>query len=409
MRSMFRSGSMGFIFLGIVWTSSPGEELLKRIPQPDKPLASAAVVTSGRPLLHTPQFMVTASDSSQPEMTVPKQLSEVLNSLREFLDSRGAQTVVKLNICVTTDAAAESVVSVLSDSVHRYLPHNASRGEQPAISLVVTGLPQPHALVAVDAVAVLPEKDVSNNDSTPASGVLPAGSRIYISGQAEQNTSLSVATRETLHSLRRTLEFLGRSGADIVQLKAFIQPMSDFQIVRNEVSEFFGADSVPPLILVEWQSGASTPVEIELIAGGGDPVADADSLEFLNPPGMTASPIYCRVCRVNSPALIYVSGLYSRHNSATHPDRSENGEIEVRDVFDQLNDILRQTGSDMRHLVKATYYVSTDSASLALNKLRPGYYDATRPPAASKAVVHSVGKVTHGLTMDMIAVPANRK
>jgi enamine deaminase RidA (YjgF/YER057c/UK114 family) len=100
-----------------------------------------------------------------------------------------------------------------------------------------------------------------------------------------------------------------------------------------------------------------------------------------------------------------VSGLFSKHDRGANPDSTVNGEIEVKDQFAQLDRILKLTGSDFKHLAKATYYVSTDSASVSLNKLRPGYYDPQRPPAASKAIVSSVGFKDLGLTIDMIAVP----
>jgi hypothetical protein len=66
------------------------------------------------------------------------------------------------------------------------------------------------------------------------------------------------------------------------------------------------------------------------------------------------------------------------------------------------------SGSDLKHLVKATYYVSGDAVSLGLNQLRPRYYDPLRPPAASKAIVPGVGYSSRTLTMDMIAVPVPR-
>ena len=61
-------------------------------------------------------------------------------------------------------------------------------------------------------------------------------------------------------------------------------------------------------------------------------------------------------------------------------------------------------GGDFRHLVKATYYVSDDPASRALNELRPRHYDPARPPAASKAMVAGVGAPGRAITLDMIAV-----
>ena len=71
--------------------------------------------------------------------------------------------------------------------------------------------------------------------------------------------------------------------------------------------------------------------------------------------------------------------------------------------------MLRKTGSDMRHLVKATYYVTDEDASAALNKIRPEFYDPQRAPAASKASVVGTGVPGTSVTLDMIAVPAPRK
>lgn len=67
--------------------------------------------------------------------------------------------------------------------------------------------------------------------------------------------------------------------------------------------------------------------------------------------------------------------------------------------------MLTKANSDFEHLAKATYYVSSDAASASLNKLRPRLLNPQRPPAASKAVVESVGLPSLGLTMDIITVP----
>jgi enamine deaminase RidA (YjgF/YER057c/UK114 family) len=112
---------------------------------------------------------------------------------------------------------------------------------------------------------------------------------------------------------------------------------------------------------------------------------------------MTASPIFSRVARVDAQQTIYVSGL--------HAEVAGDGAQQVEAVFTQLRHILAEAGSDFRHLAKATYYVSDDDASRALNELRPRYYDPKRPPAASKAMVEGVGVPGRSITLDMIAVP----
>jgi enamine deaminase RidA (YjgF/YER057c/UK114 family) len=93
---------------------------------------------------------------------------------------------------------------------------------------------------------------------------------------------------------------------------------------------------------------------------------------------------------------VYVSGLYGPPGVG--------GAEQVGAIFASLGKILDEAGADFRHLAKATYYVSDDEASRALNDLRPRYYDPTRPPAASKATVPGVGAAGRTVTLDMIAV-----
>jgi enamine deaminase RidA (YjgF/YER057c/UK114 family) len=314
----------------------------------------------------------------------------------------GLDRVVKLNVYLARDELIEETTKVLAA---RY------RGPlKPAVSWVTTHLPEEHALVAADAVATTsapPGNAVKRVASAGASAAMicPGGARIYVAGQAERADSLAEATRKTLESLRATLKFLDRSDADIVQLKAFLTPMSDAALVRREIAEFFGG-AAPPLVFVEWKSSAAVPIEIELIAWGGKENG-REAVEYLTPPGMTASPIYSRVARINGAQTIYISGLYAAAGNGD-PNAPAEGEREVREVFGSLEQIVKQSGSDFRHLVKATYYVATDAASAKLNELRPRYYDPQRPPAASKAAVAGTGRQGRGLTIDMIAVPARQ-
>ena len=382
----------------LMGTSVMAKDSIQRIDEGKQAGMSTAVVVQGERLVHTGQiFPAVLADKSR--MSVANQLASVMDQALKSLAEVTAGSVVKLNLYVTSESVAAEVLKAL--------PKHFSEN-QPAVSLVVTRLPSETADVAADFVAVVTDKKRPVEARSAQIAELPQGSRIYVSGQAEQDTSLAVATRKTLESLRKSLVFLGRSDADIVQLKAFIQPMQDFKIVQAEVDAFYAGQPAVPLILVEWKSGATVPIEIELIAGGGPPTADAPAMEYLTPPGMTTPTIYCRVCRINHPGTIYVSGLYSDHDRAKSPDPAANGDIEVQSVFAQLKNVLGKANSDFEHLAKATYYVSSDAASVSLNKLRPGYYNPQRPPAASKAVVESVGVAGLGLTMDMIAVPALR-
>ncbi|MBI2948999.1 MAG: RidA family protein [Verrucomicrobia bacterium] len=359
---------------------------------------SRAVIVPPSALAHTAQFLPLNEagevvGKGQPEAQAGRvldHLSAALGEARTSLDS-----AVKLNV-YARDAETVAVVK-------RVLGERVRGPVKPAVTFVTGRLTHADALVAMDAVAVTPlaraqvtylrrEKLFGADASHVA--VLPAGGHVYIAGQAEPG-ALAEATRKTMESLRSTLKFLGLDHAQVVSVKSFIQPISSVPEARAEIVKHFGGQRVPPLVFVEWTM--TSPIEIEMVVAAGEASkASAEVVEYLTPPGMTASPIYSRVARVNRGDLIYTGGLYGPSGAS--------GEAQVRDLFAQLKELMEKSGSDMRHMAKATYYVSDNDASTMLNKIRPGFYDPKRPPAASKALVPGVGLEGRSITLDMIAV-----
>lgn len=310
-----------------------------------------AVVVPAQPLRHTAQVFGVTPEAA--------------------LDALGETHPVKLNAYLR-NAADEPLLRAAV--VKRFQP-------PPALTCVVSELPEPGSSIGLDAVAPAASEGL---------GVLSAGGVAYISGQAEKGADLRGAARKTMESLGATLRFLGVDWAQAVQLKAFVQPISEAAAVREELAKFFPVERVPPIVLVEW-IGGGTPLEIEVIAS----VPDASGpIEFLTPPGMKTSPVFCRVTRFAGPR-IYLSGLSGSGDASN----------QVSEVFTELKKTLDAIGTDWRHLAKATYYVAADDVSKALNELRPKYYDPLRPPAASKAMVPRTGGGSSTFTMDMIAVP----
>jgi enamine deaminase RidA (YjgF/YER057c/UK114 family) len=352
--------------------------------RPDDATGSAAAVVVGAvPLVHTEQMLPGPGFDDD----IPAQFVTVFLRLNATLRVAGSSLdrAVKINFYVADLASVTAVQAALAGKFKG--PH------KPAVSFVQTPLPG-GAAVAADAVAV--GKRV---DRAPDFAVLPAGSRVYVAGQAEKGKTLAEATRATLDSLRRSLAGMKLGDEHVVQAKAFLNPMAKVGEVRKAFADFYGAGKVPPLVFVEW--GSANSIEIELIAASPLPRdKTADVLEFLTPAGMTTPTVYSRVCRVHAPETVYVSGLYSR--------QAGDGAAQVTDIFEQFRGLLGETGSDFRHLVKATYYVSDDDASKKLNELRPRYYDPRRPPAASKAPVAGVGRAGRSITIDMIAVPGRK-
>ena len=358
-----------------------------------------AVVVQGYPLVHTRQLLP-FDDAGKlvGDGVVESQVDQVLANLEIVLNENqsGLDKLVRLNIYANEPETA--------DLVRESLRQRMNSAQGPVITAVQTPLPDPTALVAVDAVAVGSEssKSVDLKRSEQLSGssqfadaaVLPAGGVVYLSGQADKS-GRAEATANSLRALFDRLDQLNLDRSHVVQLKVFIDSATAADEVLREVQRVFSGQLIPPVVFVEWI--ASAPVEIEMIAQSSHSAGpSSESVRYYNPPDVKASPTFSRVALVESDRQIYISGLTSRATG--------NGEEQTRDVFDQLQGILSLAGSDLLHLAKATYYVSDDDASNMLNQIRPEFYDPARPPAASKAMVHGVGRPQRTLMLDMIAV-----
>jgi enamine deaminase RidA (YjgF/YER057c/UK114 family) len=231
--------------------------------------------------------------------------------------------------------------------------------------------------------------------------VVPTRRLIHVSGQAEPG-DLRESIRKTLESLSRTVTWVDNRGT-IAQIKVFMTSLENAHIVCEEAvnSGLFSERQLPAISFVQWTN--TGPTEIEVIASAWGPEKDAQAherLEFLTPPGMTESPVYSKVAVTRSNRLIFTSGLYGTPNGT--------GEAQVTSLFSELEQVAKGAGSDLRHLAKATYYITNDEVGSRLNALRPKYYDPKRPPAASKATVKGVGVEGCTITLDVIAVPAGK-
>jgi len=377
----------------VLWAAEP----VAIEPQPDLGWA-LAVQCDRAALVHTAQIF-----PSGPEVapTPPsEQVVQVLSQLREELKLVESQLsdVIKLNVYVSHPT--------VTPLVERELKTRFQNMRLPAVCFVETELPRPGSMVAIDAVAITPRNTAhavhikSAKVGHPARlGILPAGSVSYISGQAERGDgSVVEATRLTMHSLLQTLAFLRRQPQDVVHIKAFLTPVTSADMALEAIQSAFGDGVCPPISVVQWES--HLPIEIELVVADV-PLEDVEPtalpVEYLTPSEMTASPIFARVTRVHAPQRIYISGLIA--------DREVPAAEEVAALFSTLARVLQSSGSDLRHLAKATYYVANDETSRELNLQRPRHYDPQRPPAASKAQVVGTGRTGRNITFDMIAVP----
>ena len=375
------------------------EPSIRYLPRDAQKGLPQAVVVEGLPLVHTRQLLPLDRDGKLVgEGSADKQIEQVIDNLEAVLIKAGSGLgkLVRLNVY----ALSHETVGRVRAQLHRRLPADV----RPAITAVLTPLPHRKALVAVDAVAAATERDetvaldrceaVAGHKDCADFAVLPPGGVAYLSGQPEKGELTVSAVTKSLTTLLGLLDQLKLSPAQVVQLKVFLRPATSADDVLAEVKKHFPGQLTPPVVFVEWI--ASVPVEIELIAHLPATDAPSQSVEYYNPPDVKFSPAFSRAALVRTKRQIYISGLSAR--------AAGDGEAQARDVFAQLKQILADVDSDLRHVAKATYYVSDDNASDLLNKVRPEFLDAERPPAASKVTVHGVGQAERTLTIDVIAV-----
>jgi enamine deaminase RidA (YjgF/YER057c/UK114 family) len=360
---------------------------------------SQAAVVQGHPLVHTRQLLPLDREGKLVGgESVDKQVEQVLKNLDAVLEASGSSLsqLVRLNVYAITPSTVDRVRDQLTGLVQPAV--------RPTMTAVLTPLPHRDALVAVDAVAVAAEKGgavaftrceaVAGDKDFADAAVLPRGGVAYLSGVPAEGGLTESAVTKSMSGLWKTLSELKLSPEQVVQVKVFLRPASSADDVLRELKGYFPGQMTPPVVFVEWL--APPPVEIELVAQL--PIKDnsAPGVEYYNPPEFRPMQIFSRVALVRTERQIYTSGLFARE--------AGRGQDQALDVFDQLQTILAETGSDLRHLAKATYYAVDDGSARGLDRARLWLYDQDRPPAASKCMVHGVGQSDRALTMDIIAV-----
>jgi enamine deaminase RidA (YjgF/YER057c/UK114 family) len=361
----------------------------------------SAVIVDEMPLVYTRQlFAMDGEGKLVGEGSGEKQIEQVLTNLEAVLKDSGSglDKLVRVNVYALSN---ETVASF-----HEQLAKRLDGSVRPATTSILTPLPHRGALVAIDAVAGAADagkavtlkrcQGVAGDDQCADAAVLPPGGIAYLSGHPEVFSLTTLPTTRSMTRLMKTLEQLKLSPKDVVQVRVFLNPVTPAKDVLPEIQAFFPDQPAPPVVFVEWL--ASMPVEIEMIAQLPPSDGSAKSVEYFDPPEFRPDSTFSRVGLMRAKRQIYLSGLY-----ASKPSR---GEPQADDLFGQLREVLAKHGSDMRHLVRATYYTSDDDAARWIDMTRFKVFDEKRPPAASKLMVHGVGLPERTMTVDMIAVEA---
>lgn len=381
--------------------AAPGVRLRSIPTDPATGVARAVVVEEGA-LVHTALMfpedqegrLQGGGDAGAQAARVLANIELALQEARTTLDN-----LVRLHVYVADPTVTPRIDRFLAERF-------GARKGKPAVTFVETAMPRAGVLVAMDAIAAtawIPEPGGARRLAASAlpqrtarashAAVQPAGPFVVVSGRAAPG-DFEPAIRGTLAQLRGDLETVGLTFDHVVQIKSFLGDMRNAQRLQEIVAGVFGGNGVPPQVVTEWRQEL-VPAEIELIATAPRTGDNRTRVEHVEP----IAGRYSRVARVNDGQPVFVSGLYG-----VSPDPV----IQVGEMFAELQRVLQEAGSDIRHLVKATYYVSDSAADDRINAIRPTIYDAKRPPAASKLFVRGTGRAGRASTFDMIAVTTAR-
>lgn len=349
---------------------------------PDARGPVVAVRVADAPLVFTGQVF------GGPTAGAGEEATAALAALGELLERQGGAGTswVRLHAYVASDADVAAVTS----AVARRFPQEA-----PAFTLVRTPLARAGARVAFEAVGLA----AAGGEGVAVGGgaaTLPAGAKLFISGQAEKGPDAAAAVRQTMAGLGRSLAHLGLAWGDVVQVKVFLQPWTEQAAAAREVAAAFGGGPVPPVVMMEWVSDLFT--EIELVVSARRRPAPAENLSHAWLPWLSRSPRYCHVATVAAGTpLVFLSAVDG--GTAAGPRE------QMRVIFERLGSALFEAGSSYRHLAKATYYLADPATRTLLGDLRGVYFDPARPPAASALNVRSLGVPGRAAAIELIAVP----
>ncbi len=361
--------------------------------------ASAAVLVAGYALAHTAQILPLDSQGELVGVDSPQQqFAQVLANLETVLAAVESRIdhLVKVDFFVDSWETAAQIQPRLSEAWGERV--------QPAVNWTATPQPVEGVRVSLDAVATVPDADpdqtsryqvagLAGDANTAHVGVLPRGGAVYFSGHPERG-EMAPATAESLAFLTKMLHEIGLAREDVVHVRVFLDAMDQADVVREEIAKAFEGQTIPPITLAHWISPA--PMEIEMIASAAPGGSGEETVRFFTPEGINPSPRFSRAALVDGGRRIYISSLYSPETGS--------GEEQVAAIFQTLQSLLEQVGSDLRHLVKATYYCADDESSRALDLIRDQLFDPQRPPAASKVMVTDVSVPERAIVVDMIAV-----
>jgi enamine deaminase RidA (YjgF/YER057c/UK114 family) len=293
--------------------------------------------------------------------------------------SRGAQ-IVRIRAFVAGTGDMRRVADIISEMfTEKRLP-------LPVANVIQVGvLPMDGAQVVLEATALT--KKPQN----------PHGVA-FISGQGAtgpidvNSADMFVAplARKSVDNLNTALTHLGLSAAGVLRVTCLSSSLDDYLEVRKIVTSAYPAAALN--IVQVQRAPTSHVVECEAVARLKK--KPEPSVQFIQPPGLAASPNFTHVVLVGQPKVILTTTQLGFRQQ----------DEDVRLAFSRLSSSLEAVGGSMKHVVFSNIYPISASIQQKVRNLRFEYYDKTRPPASTLLLFEGLPSLDASFGIDVVSL-----
>jgi enamine deaminase RidA (YjgF/YER057c/UK114 family) len=291
---------------------------------------------------------------------------QVRDALKALLKSSGGSTFVKMRAFVAGSGDLRRVPAIMSETFTE--KHLAL----PALSVVQVGaLPLEGAQVVIESIAVA-KKEVN-----------PLG-LVFISGQG------GAAPEKAIANLKTALQGAAAQSAGMRRITCFVSSLDDYAEVRRSLDAAYSSAALDIVQLQRAPNGRV--VECEAVAKAERKVAAP--VEFVNPPGLTASPNFSQLALVSAPKLVFTGTQVSYGYQ----------DSDARLAFQRLAKDLEHSGTSIKDVAMTHIYPLSTSLLEQVRRVRFEFFDKSHPPAATMLPFEGLPAMDAGFALDVIAI-----
>lgn len=373
---------IGFAVL-FAWTWSataqdPSERKKKRKPKKEEP-----EITQTLEVLPEPPVAITA-DTQRLNFTVSPLSAKGLlsqqarDAIKAVRSGAKGGTIVKFRAFVAGSGDLRRVPTIVSEEFTK------AKQPLPVVNVIQVGaLGMEGAQIVVEA-TYLERRPVNPQGVAFLSGQL-------VRATNEKPRPLGDVVDESLGNLEKAATAAGVTGDAMLRATCFVSVLDNPAEIQQKVAAKFPKAAIN-VVQLQRLTGPSLS---ECEGVGRLATAPAQTVEYLNPEGLTKSPAYTQVVRVNSPQVVFTT---------TQQSFALDGAA-MRLAMERLRRMLDGAKSAYGQVVMANIYALSNRAAEEFRAVRFDFYDKTKPPGSTLLNFEGLTSNDATLGIDVVAIP----